>query len=411
MPRLLPAALATVVLLSPAVGPAATRAAGAADLAANPISPEVTAVIKQAFRAAYNLDEPEALVAARRSVAMGPNEPAAHRALASILWLDILYKRGAVVTDAYLSSGSVKDQVGLPKPPPALDAEFTHEIGAAIDLAEARLRSDPRDVQAHFDAGTAYAIQASYTATVEGRILGAMRMAKRAYDHEEYVLDHAPERVEAGLIVGTYRYLVSTLSMPARWMAYVVGFGGGKERGIALIEAATAADETHVDAKVALLLIYNRERRYADAVRLARELGQEFPKNRLFLLEEGSASTRAGHPSEAEAALTRGLNAYDHDQRPKFPGEHAIWLYKRAVARLALRRLPEAAADIDAARQSDPNDWTKGRLQLESGRLADLRGRRADAVAAYRDAQRLCSALDDIGCVQEAERLTRQPFK
>ena len=301
--------------------------------------------------------------------------------------------------------------MNLPKPPQALDTEFNREMTAAIDLAEARLKVNPRDVQAHFDAGTAYAIQASYTATVEGRVLGAMRMAKRAYDHQEYVLEHAPARAEAGLVVGTYRYLVSTLSLPARWMAYVVGFGGGKEKGISLIEAATTADETHVDAKVALLLIYNRERRFGDAVRLARELEQEFPKNRLFALEEGSAATRGGRPADGEAALSRGLAAYDRDTRPKFPGERAIWLYKRAVARVALRRLPEAQADLDAALQSQPNDWTKGRLKLESGRLADLRGRRPEALSAYREAERLCTKLDDTACAQDAERLARQPFK
>src|SRR5712691_5919067 len=75
-----------------------------------PTLAEVTAVVKQAFRAAYSLDENEALTLARRGVAMGPEEPSAHRALASILWLDILFKRGAVVSDQYLS-GSLKEQV------------------------------------------------------------------------------------------------------------------------------------------------------------------------------------------------------------------------------------------------------------------------------------------------------------
>jgi hypothetical protein len=413
MPQLLAAAIAIVILLAAPDG-GSLLIARSHELGRGhptPSAPDVTAVIKEAFHAAYSLDEPEALAAARRSVAMGPNEPAAHRALASILWLAILYKRGAVVTDAYLAAGSLKDQVNLPKPPQALDTEFNREMTAAIDLAEARLKVNPRDVQAHFDAGTAYAIQASYTATVEGRVLGAMRMAKRAYDHQEYVLEHAPARAEAGLVVGTYRYLVSTLSLPARWMAYVVGFGGGKEKGISLIEAATTADQTHVDAKLALLLIYNRERRFGDAVRLARELEQEFPKNRLFALEEGSAATRGGRPADGEAALSRGLAAYDRDTRPKFPGERAVWLYKRAVARVALRRLPEAQADLDAALQSQPNDWTKGRLKLESGRLADLRGRRPEALSAYREAERLCTKLDDRACAQDAERLARQPFK
>src|SRR4051812_19144204 len=91
---------------------------------------EVMAVVKQAFRAAYSLDEADALTLARRSVAMAPDEPSTHRALASILWLAILYKRGAILTDNYVG-GSLKDQVALPKPPADLDAEFKRELGKA----------------------------------------------------------------------------------------------------------------------------------------------------------------------------------------------------------------------------------------------------------------------------------------
>src|SRR5262245_7505580 len=84
---------------------------------------DLTALIKQAFRSAYNMDETEPLDSARRAVTLAPADPAAHRALASILWLDILFRRGAVVTDNYLT-GSLKEQLALPKPPADLDAEF-----------------------------------------------------------------------------------------------------------------------------------------------------------------------------------------------------------------------------------------------------------------------------------------------
>src|SRR5438105_788483 len=147
MLRVLAASIAVAVLAIPA-------------LAVQPAPPEVTAVVKQAFRSAYNLDEKDAIATARRSVAMGPDEPATHRALASILWLDILFKRGGVISDNYLTGG-FRDQMNLPKPLADLDAEFRRELAKAIELAEARLARDPRSLQAHYDAGTAYALQAS----------------------------------------------------------------------------------------------------------------------------------------------------------------------------------------------------------------------------------------------------------
>ena len=76
-----------------------------------------------------------------------------------------------------------------------------------------------------------------------------------------------PSRKDAGLIVGTYRYIVSTLSTPLRMMAYVAGFGGGRERGIQMLqETAAAGGENRTDAMFALVLVYNRERRYDDAL-------------------------------------------------------------------------------------------------------------------------------------------------
>lgn len=125
-------------------------------------------VLKNAMTAAYNLDHDEALALARRAVALDPDNPKVHRGLAAILWLHILFNRGAVTIDHYMGSIS-KSNVTLPKPDPAVAAEFKQAISRAAALANARLETNPRDVQAKYDAGVTYGLQASYTASVEGR--------------------------------------------------------------------------------------------------------------------------------------------------------------------------------------------------------------------------------------------------
>lgn len=368
------------------------------------------AVIHDAYRAAYNLDHDQALTAARRAVQLGPDESRSHRTLASILWLHILFRRGAVSVDYYMGNlrGST---VNLPKPPPDLDAEFKRELARAIDIAEARVKAGPHDMQARYDAGAAYGLQASYTASVEGRIGTAFQAARRAYNAQEAVLSSDPLRVEAGLIVGTYRYLVSTMALPTRLLAYVVGFGGGREKGIGLLEAAAARPtDVGVDAKTALMLIYSREGRHDNVVAIARELGARFPRNRLFILEEGSAAIRAGRAAEAEAALTRGLAAFEQDTRPKVPGERALWLFKRGLARIDLNRLAEANVDLHEAMASGPVSWVTGRIHIGFGKIADLGGRRQDAVAAYRTGKAVCERENDPLGSTEASRLIRRPF-
>ncbi|MFI5177277.1 MAG: hypothetical protein ACHQO8_01865 [Vicinamibacterales bacterium] len=370
---------------------------------------DAAALVDQAFAAVYSLDHAEAETLARRAVALSPDDPSTHRALATMLWLDILFRRGAVTVDHFL--GGVSKSLGsLPKPPAELDAEFRRELDTSTRLAEARLARSPREPAAHYDAGAAYALEASYAAAVDGSLFTAFRFAKRAYDAEEDVLARDPHHGEAAIAVGTYRYIVSSMSTPSRWMAYIVGFGGGKERGIALIESALTDRDAHVDASITLVLIYSREARHDDAARILGRLEAEYPRNRLFVLEHGSALLRAGHAAEAEAVLTRGFDQLGRDGRPRVPGEQALWLYKRGSARLAARRTDEADADLRAALDHQPVDWVRGRIHLELGKIADLRGQRPSALAEYRQARLIAEVNSDPLCAADAARLQRRPF-
>ena len=129
------------------------------------------------------------------------------------------------------------------------------------------------------------------------------------------------------------------------------------------------------------------------------------------MLEEGAAAIRAGQAGEADAVLTRGLEALKRDTRPKFPSEEAIWHYKRGLARLNLNQQPAAAADLQYALGAGPSEWIRGKIQLEMGKLADLAGRRTDAVNAYRTAARLCGASADPMCEKEANRLPEKSLQ
>ena len=188
-----------------------------------------------ALALAYNLDHDQALELLRRAVRQAPDDPAPHRSLASVLWLNLLFRRGAVTVDHYLGSFS-RANVDLAKPPADVDREFRAEVEQAIALAQKRTAANPKDPQAHYDLGAALGLKASYVATVEGRLMAGFRAARQCYDEHEKVMSLAPWRKDAGLIVGTYRYVVSTLSLPMRVMAYVVGFGGGRERGIQMLD-------------------------------------------------------------------------------------------------------------------------------------------------------------------------------
>jgi hypothetical protein len=263
-------------------------------------SPGVAAM-KTAFAAAYNLDYDEAIALGRQAVALEPGNSRLHRGLASIIWQHILFKRGAVSVDYYLGSVT-RSNKNLPKPDPASAAEFKREIDRAIDLATARMRKNPKDLQAKFDAGSAYGLQASYVASVEGTGKSAFGIARRAYTTQQDVLEQDPSRVAAGVVVGTYRYIASTLNLGKRMLLFFAGMGSDREEGIALLEAATRDPEARVDASAALMLVYSREGRHAEVVSMTRVLGTEFPRNRLLQLEEGARRFPPKKPSGTTSA-------------------------------------------------------------------------------------------------------------
>ena len=363
------------------------------------------------FDLAYNLDHDEAIVTLKRAVAEDPDDPATYRSVAAVTWLHILFQRGTVTVDDYLDRVTTPNVV-VEEPPPELAATFEEYFSHAIELAEKGVRTTPDDPNSHYDLGAAFGLAASYTATVEGNVIKALRSARRAYDAHETVLDLDPSRKDANLIVGTYRYVVATLPLPLRLMAYLVGFGGGREEGLRMIEEAAAyRSDAQTEARFALILLYNREKQYADARRVIRDLQRDYPRNRLVWLEAGATALRADRPAAAEAALNDGLAMLERDPRQRIFGEEPLWRYKRGAARVALGRQDEALADLQAALSAEAHEWVHGRTVLELGKLADLASDRERARAEYEKAERLCKDAKDNRCAEEAKKLRKSRYQ
>jgi tetratricopeptide (TPR) repeat protein len=381
----------------------ATVAAPDAALA-NPASEALRA---RAAAHLYNLDHAEALTGFRQAVEADPQDAGAYRGLATSLWLSITFTRGNMTVDDYL--GRVSKPNGPVTPPPAeTAAAYRDTIEKAMALARQRIAANPNDADAHYQLGAAVGLRASYTATVDGSVVGAFRAAREAYDEHERVMALEPRRKDAGLIVGTYRYIVATLAIPLRWMAYVAGFGGGRERGLQMIEEAAAySGENQTDARFALVLIYNRERRYADALAQLAILRERYPRNRLVWLESGSTSLRAGHAADAERFLVDGMIRFDDDRRTRMFGESALWRYKRGAARAALGKDAEASADLRGALSLEARTWVHARSHLELGKLARKAGDGAAARREWQEAAALGQADNDPGTAEEARRLMK----
>jgi tetratricopeptide (TPR) repeat protein len=390
-PRLAIAALTAIVAGAPAV-------------LATPRSEELRA---RASNELYNLDRERAVATYREAIAADPEDAAAYRGLAVALWMGETFRRGTMTVDSYLG-GVTRANVKLPPPSPELVSEFDAATSRAIAIARKRVAANSRDADAHYQLGAAIGLRASFAATIQGSMRAAFGSARDAYNAHERVLSLDPRRHDAGLIVGSYRYLVAIMALPLRWVAYAAGFGGGRERGLGLVQgAADYAGENRTDARVALVLLYNRERRYDEALRELQRLRAEYPRNRLFWLETGATLLRASRMEEANRVLTEGMGMLAGDDRTRMFGEEAIWYQKRGAARAALGRSAEATDDLRKALSSQGRPWIHGRAHLELGRLALKAGNRPAAQTELKTAITLCEGDNDRAAANEARRLLR----
>jgi tetratricopeptide (TPR) repeat protein len=375
-----------------------------------PLSARTKALRAQGQHLGYSLDHEGALATFQEVIAADPDHPAAYRLAAATAWIRLLFQQGAVTAEDYLGQARADRQ----KQPPSreLDAFFRDHLARAVSLAEQRCRANSKDADAHFQMGAAYGFIATYAATVEGRMFESLRAARRAYSEHQRVLDLDPSRKDAGMIVGMYRYGVSTLSLPTRLVAHLAGFAGGRERGIRMVEeAAQDPSDIQTNARFALIVIYNRETRYDDALRVIRDLQQQFPRNRLLWLEAGSTALRAGRPLDARRALEEGWAKLQADPRPRAFGELARWHYYIGASLVALKQGQAATRELQAALQDPARPWIHGRVRAELGKVADLAGDRTRAANEYEEAIRLCAGDGDDAGAREARMLLRRGYQ
>jgi tetratricopeptide (TPR) repeat protein len=378
--------------------PAASRSAAAQGASSEPLR-------TRAFDLAYNLDYEAAVALLEEGARRAPDDPTIFRALATIHWLRVLAERGSVNVDDYLG-GLSRQTVRLPPPRRDLAGAFHRDARRALDLAERALAANRRSAQ--YEIGVTVGLMASYTATVEGKVLAGVRQARRAFDAHEAVLEIDPARKDAGLVVGTYRYLVGSAAWPLRWMAYLAGFGGDRALGLRMVEEAAAyRSDSQVEARFALVLLYNREKRYRDAIAELAWLQERFPRNRLLWLEAGSTALRGDLAREAMRHFEAGFAKLAADARPRVRGEEALWYHKRGLAHQALGDTRRAIADFGRVLESAPRAWVRGRTETALARLALAGGRPTEALERLRRAASLCEGDNDPQGEREARDLAR----
>jgi tetratricopeptide (TPR) repeat protein len=371
---------------------------------------KAAALRTRALNFGYNHDYTGAFATFKDAIAADPDHPAAYRLLAATAWVRLLSDQGAITVEDYL--GQTRSGQPVRTTGGEFDRLFHEYLQLSMAIAEKRVRDNPSDADAHYQLGAGLAFMASYTATVDGRVMDSLKSARRDYREHERALALDPSRKDAGLVVGMYRYIVANLSMPMRLGAYLAGFGGDRARGLRMVEeAARYPSDAQTNAMFMLALFYNREDRFDDALNVIGELQRRYPRNRLLWLEAGTTALRAGRAAAARTFFEDGLARLAADTRPRAPGEESRWRYGYGAALVALGEVAPARTELSSALAAAVRDGVRGRIHKELGKLADLAGDRPGAIAAYREADRLCRSDKDDACTNDLKTLVKQGYR
>jgi hypothetical protein len=384
----------------------------------------------EGFDALYNLDYEGARRRFMELTKAYPDHPAGAQFLATSLWLKTLNESRRLQASLYNTEGFYAKSEE--KTDPKVLAEFRELTRQAKTLAEARLKRDPKDIEALYFLGATEGLKAAFAGAVERSFMSALRNGSDSVDRHRDVLKLDPAFHDAEITIGMYDYVVSTLPLPVKIMAAIGGIRGSKKKGLERLERVTREGHwAQDDAKVLLIALYKREKRFNDALALARDLAAKYPRNYLFKLEAADAlvsQAALDRPTDREAAAKSEREAFAvfesllQAERPASKREAAA-APNAAHARLPFDLIhydygeallvagqPERASKefIAAANTTGAEQGLATRAQLRAAQALDVAGRRAEALAQYK---LVLTRADVYDVHAEARRGLKEPYK
>ncbi len=370
--------------------------------------------------ALYNFDYDRALNDFREINRLYPNHPAGPQLLAARLWVKTLYESRRLQASLY--SSETFYATGDDKVDPKVINEFRTLTRDAKRRADARLKQVPKDIDALYWLGAIEGLKASFAEAVERRHLAAIRAGNDAVDHHREVLKLDPKQIDANLTVGLYEYVIGSLPLAYKLVAGLTGFRGSKKKGLALLEqVAKEGTWSRDDAASLLIVLYTREKRYQDALLLARELAAKYPRNYLVRLEAAGAlvahaeqERKAKRLDAASKAEQEAFAIFDHllqDRALRSTVSRVLDLvhFKYGEALMTAGEGGRAAQEFLAATKADraePGLVTMA--HLNAARALDMADKRNEALTQYRQ---VLTRPDIYSAHDAAKKGLREPYR
>lgn len=364
------------------------------------------AATREGFEDFYNMDYDAAIARFRQERERYPDDPFVVNHLLAAVLAKELNREGQL--DATLYMGNQFLQLKAPPVDPQVKAQIDQLSERALSLANQELAENPKDADALFARAVARGLSTVYSAVVEKRWLGAMRQGLGAYHDDQHVLKLDPKYGDAKLVVGTFQYIIGSLTWWEKSLVFVADMHGNKARGLALLrQAVDGGGEESIDASTILALFLAREQHYNEALALLGRDYANFPHNFIFGLAVADLLSASGKHELAIAAYRKLVNLGEQGFFPDARVERAAYSLGQALR--GQKAYSSAANAFDEAIEyPHANPGITGPAALEAGELYDLMGERGKAVERYQQARSIAPPQSDTA--RAAARFLKSPY-
>lgn len=368
------------------------------------LSPELDKLRAECSEKLFNMQYDDAVDACRQMTKVDPKHPAGYAYLANTIWQGYLGSIRRIQTGLYNRTDAffreTEEEVD-----PKVDREFREAASKAISLAQARLEVNPNDVEALYYMGIAKNISAGYDATVKRSFLSALRNGSKGVDLHRKVIKLDPALVDAQLSIGLFNYVVGSLPWGVKILVFFGGIHGSRKEGIRLLEKV-AQDGSYAkdEAAASLILLYNREKRLGDSLKLIKNLSAKYPQNSLLRLETATTLAQLKKFNESYVQFESILK---DSASMTYMADLIHYKYGEALMdgnswQRAYDQFMEAAASPKAPASLITMAY------LSAGQCSDVLGKREEAIARYKSVLRRKEALDSH---DQAKKYLKRPFE
>ena len=340
-------------------------------------------VVRQGYDRFYVLDFDGALGSFNKVTQQHPNEPMAWNYVLVTMIFRELYHQDLLDTTYYAHDSFLSNKRTI-----SVSAGARQEIESltnkVIAMCDARIAANPKDKNAYFARGYAKGMHAVFITLVEHSFASAARQGYQARNDSEAVLKIDPLYTDAKMAIGIQEFAVASLPRWVRMVVGIMGVGGNREGGLAMLrDAAAHGVVTSMESRTILSLFLRHDARYAEALQVQRGLAEQVPHNYLFQLEVANLLKDSGLGSQAIAAYEHVL---DLAKTPGYfvdPRLQLAW-FGLADTQRGYNDIKGAAFGyLQAAEQTNCSDWLRKRAQLNAGEMNDLLHDRTQAVSLY----------------------------